>query len=96
MKALELEDLIYLHDEILKSSGGLSGVRDRHSLEAALSRPHQSLFGKEVYGSLFHKAAALLHSIALNHGFNDGNKRTAMAAASLFLYLNSYQLTFTD
>lgn len=58
-----------------------------HLLRSALASPLQTAFGEEIYKDSFAKAAALLDSIANNHGFRDGNKRTAMAAANLFLYL---------
>ena len=53
----------------------------------ALACPLQTAFSDEIHKDSFSKAGALLDSIANNHGFRDGNKRTAMAAASLFLYL---------
>ncbi len=55
-------------------------------LESALYRPVQ----KEAYGEpdLPELAAAYLFGIAKNHPFVDGNKRTAFAAADLFLYFN--------
>ena len=93
---VDYSDLIYLHDQILKESGGLVGIRDSGALHSALARPDQTAFEKETYVSIFEKTAALLDSIANNHGFIDGNKRTAMAAASLFLYLNGYNIVFTD
>ena len=42
------------------------------------------------------KAAVLLDSIANNHGFRDGNKRTAMAAAVLYLHNNDIEIQFTN
>jgi death-on-curing protein len=76
-----------LHDEIVEASGGAKGIHSEHLLKSALARPLQTAFGHEIYKDPFAKAAALLDSIANNHGFRDGNKRTAMAAANLFLYL---------
>jgi death on curing protein len=76
-----------LHDEIIEASGGAKGVHSEHLLKSALARPLQTAFGDEMYEDSFSKAAVLLDSIANNHGFRDGNKRTAMAAANLFLYL---------
>jgi death on curing protein len=56
----------------------------------------QSAFGKEIHADLFAKAAAFLDSIANNHGFRDGNKRTAMAATALYLHDNGVELRFTN
>ncbi|NGO55401.1 type II toxin-antitoxin system death-on-curing family toxin [Allomesorhizobium camelthorni] len=75
-----------LHAEQLRLHGGAAGVRDVGMLESALHRPIQ----KEAYGEpdLSELAAAYLFGIAKNHPFVDGNKRTAFAAADLFLYFN--------
>lgn len=96
MFVFDLDDLIWLHDQILEASGGLAGVKDPGQLEAALARPNQSAFKKSLFPDLFEKAAALLEAIANNHAFSDGNKRTAMAAAALFLYLDGVLVTFTN
>lgn len=56
----------------------------------------QSAFGQDMYDDFFSKAAALLDSIAKNHGFKDGNKRTAMATAVIYLQLNSVEINFTN
>lgn len=75
-----------LHAEQLKLHGGAQGVRSEDMLESALARPLQ----KQAYGepNLCDLAAAYLFGIAKNHPFVDGNKRTAFAAADLFLYFN--------
>jgi death-on-curing protein len=75
-----------LHAEQLRLHGGATGIRDIGMLESALHRPVQ----KEAYGEpdLPELAAAYLFGIAKNHPFVDGNKRTAFAAADLFLYFN--------
>jgi death-on-curing protein len=61
-----------------------------------LARPAQSAFGEDAYLSLFEKSAALLDSIANNHGFRDGNKRTAMAAAIFYLSLFEIIIDITN
>jgi death-on-curing protein len=75
-----------LHAEQLRLHGGAAGIRDEGMLESALYRPQQ----REIYGEpdLFELASAYLFGIAKNHPFVDGNKRTAFAAADLFLYFN--------
>ena len=65
-------------------------VRDRGLLESAVARPRASAFGRDAYPDLLSKAAALLHSLTLNHAFVDGNKRTAVLATLVFLDLNGY------
>jgi len=68
--------------------GGSRGVRDQGLLEAALYRP---LTG--YYADLIEEAAALWESLAQNHPFLDGNKRTAFAATYTFLAINGARLT---
>lgn len=79
-----------IHAEQLRLHGGASGIRDEGMLESALARPRQ----KEVYDApdLYELAAAYLFGIAKNHPFVDGNKRTAFAAADLFLYFNGLSI----
>src|SRR5690606_4500449 len=83
-----------LHAEQLRLHGGAAGVRDDGMLESALSRPLQ----KEAYGSpdLCDLAAAYPYGIVKNHPFVDGNKRTGLAAADLFLYFNGLSLETDD
>jgi len=73
--------------KLSRQAGELRASNSEHLLKSALARPLQTAFGEEIYKDAFSKAAALLDSIANNHGFRDGNKRTAMAAATLFLYI---------
>nr|WP_205615456.1 type II toxin-antitoxin system death-on-curing family toxin [Streptomyces harenosi] len=67
-------------------------VRDAGLLESAVHRPAAAVFGQEAYSDLFDKAAALLQSLAINHPFVDGNKRTAWTSCVVFLALNDVQL----
>lgn len=92
----DLRILRYLHDQIIDASGGIKGFHDERLVRSALARPKQSAFGEDMYADLFMKAAALLDSIANNHGFRDGNKRTAMAAAVLYLALHNINVDFTN
>lgn len=85
---LEVADALAIHEVMTGRLGGLSTGADRECLDAALAMPRQSAFGEEVYSSLADKAAAYLFYLAKNHCFPDGNKRTAAAAALLFIRLN--------
>jgi len=71
-------------------------VRDLGLIDSALSRAQSSLFGQDAYPSLDEKAAAMLQSLALNHGLVDGNKRLAFACTSVFLTLNDAPLELDD
>jgi death-on-curing protein len=86
-------DLTYaVHDRQLAEHGGLDGVRDKGAVESALARP-QNL---DVYASADAAAlaAAYAYELARNHGFADGNKRTAWVVARIFLADNGYRLRF--
>ena len=71
-------------------------VRDRRLLQAAAVRPFHQAFGQEAYPSIPEKAAALLHALAHDHPFSDGNKRTAREAVTRFLEGNGYHATWND
>lgn len=77
---------------MIRRFGGSMGLRDIALLESASERPKASFDGQDLYETLFDKAAALLHSILKNHPFIDGNKRTALASAGIFLKLNGFKL----
>ncbi len=85
------EVVLALHDEQLAAHGGLSGVRDRGSVESDLARP-RNLAAYEACDDIARLAAAYAYGIVRNHGFADGNKRTALVSADLFLMLNGYEL----
>jgi death-on-curing protein len=92
----DLAILGYIHDHIIDASGGAKGFHNEGLIMSALARPMHSVMGEDAYGDVFLKAAALLDAIARNHGFRDGNKRTAMAAAVLYLSQNEVEVTFTN
>jgi death on curing protein len=78
-------------DEALKRFGGLEGVRDENLLASAVLAPQSSFGGKSPFTDLIDVAAAYLFYICRNHPFLDGNKRTAMMAAIVFLRLNGIE-----
>ena len=92
MTYLTVEQLLFLHSRIIDETGGLHGVRDLKLLQSAIARPKTTVGGKEAYAGVFSKAAALMESLARNHPFLDGNKRTAIAGAGIFLLRNGYKL----
>lgn len=93
VKFIPLEDVIFIHEAIIDRVGGKAGIRDFTLLHSAIFRPQASFGGKDLYPSIFDKAAALIHSLLLNHPFNDGNKRTALASCERFLNINSIEIT---
>jgi len=93
---LSVEQLLRLHAAQISRFGGSAGLRDRGLLESAAARPAMTFDGEDLYPDLAAKAAALLHSLAMNHPFVDGNKRVAAAAAELFLAVNGAELPASD
>jgi death-on-curing protein len=77
-----------IHAEVLKLFGGMRGVRDENLLASAVLTPQSSSGGKSPYTDIVDVAAAYLFYLCRNHPFLDGNKRTAMMAAIVFLRLN--------
>jgi death on curing protein len=71
---------------------GPGGIRDVGLIESACMRPQATAFGDDAYPGIWEKAAALLQSLACNHAFTDGNKRTAWMAAAVFLEINGHPL----
>lgn len=85
---LSVEFVREIHTEALERFGGLEGVRDENLLASAVLTPQSSFGGKSPYADIVEVAAAYLFYICGNHPFFDGNKRTAMMAAIVFLRLN--------
>ena len=80
-----------IHAEAIKRFGGLEGVRDENLLASAVLTPQSSFGGKSPYADIVEVAAAYLFYLCGNHPFFDGNKRTAMMAAIVFLRLNGIE-----
>jgi len=85
---LSIETIVEIHAEVIKQFGGANGVRDENLLASAVLTPQSSFGGKSPYADIVEIAAAYLFYICRNHPFVDGNKRTAMMAAVVFLLLN--------
>jgi death-on-curing protein len=93
---LTLEDVLEIHRQVIAETGGATGIRDVGLLDSAIHRPQTSFAGIDLYPGLAEKAAALMHSLILNHPFLDGNKRTAFTAADVFLRLNGWKLAANE
>lgn len=92
MTCLTPEQVLFIHSRVIDETGGRHGLRDLALLQSAVSRPAAAFENRDLYPTLFHKAAALMESLARNHPFIDGNKRTAITSAALFLMMNGYVL----
>lgn len=92
MKKLKSSVAFEINQKMIEnySAGEMIGIKEVGLLESAMERPFQTMFGDELYPSVFDKATALFESLAKNHVFFNGNKRTALGCAVYFLYLNGY------
>jgi death-on-curing protein len=85
---LSLAEVIEIHGDQVRRYGGKGGVRDMGLLESALAQPGASFGGTWLHRDLHAMAAAYAYHLCRNHPFVDGNKRTALACALVFLRLN--------
>lgn len=85
---LEFRHILAVNEELT----GNRAVRDPGAVESACGRPRATAFGEDAYPTVWEKAAALMQSLARNHAFVDGNKRTAWVAAITFLEVNGHLL----
>ena len=89
---LELVDVVRIHVDQINRYGGLAGVRDFGLLQSAVAMPRASFEGERLHRDIFEMAAAYAYHIAQNHPFVNGNKRTALASALVFLDLNGVSI----
>lgn len=88
---MDEELLLRLHEEVLRETGGASGIRDLKLFRSALARP-LNRYAYEGVTDLIELAATYAVAISSNHPFVDGNKRAAFMALGLFLDDNGLQL----
>jgi death-on-curing protein len=79
-----------MHDALVRQYGGMPGVLNEGAVESALGRAPNAF--AYTGADLAACAAAYAFGLAKNHGYRDGNKRTAFAAAATFLRLNGHDL----
>jgi death on curing protein len=89
---LTLAEVINIHTNQIELYGGQNGVKDFGLLQSALAQPEASFAGQWLHEDIFLMAAAYAFHICQNHPFFDGNKRTALASALVFLELNGISL----
>ena len=88
MDYLTVVEVLAVHADQIERYGGARGVRDPGQLEAALYRPRTG-----YYSDVIEESAALWESLAQNHAFIDGNKRTAFAVMYTFMAINGARFT---
>ena len=96
MKKLSKEQVLMLHAELLRETGGAEGLRDEGLLDSALNAPFQSFGDTDVFPSLQQKGARLGYGLICNHAFVDGNKRIGTHVMLVFLALNGIELEYTQ
>ena len=96
MRYLSHEEVLIIHARIIDETGGAHGVRDMHLLGSIAERPKMQFGGCDLYPTPFVKAAAYFESAAFHHVFVEGNKRTAIAIAVRFLFLNGFELAASN
>jgi len=91
-----VEDLLAIHEDIVSEYPDTSsGVQNRGDIEFALEYISEGNFGsvpKTIHEKTFH----LLRLLVANHPFVDGNKRTALNAATVFYLFNGYRFEYDD
>lgn len=89
MKILTKEQIIALHDALIKEHGGTNELRDEGLLDSAISTPYQTFGGVDLYPSVVEKAGRLGYGLIKNHPFVDGNKRIGTHAMLVLLVINN-------
>lgn len=93
---LSIDQVLALQKALIDEYGGAQGQRDESGLESAVARPQMTFDGEDLCPGTADKAAALWHSLVMNHPFIDGNKRIGAMTAELFLGLNGIDLRASD
>lgn len=92
MKYLTAQEILLIHHQLIERFGGSHGTRDLSRVKSVALAPLQYVFGEEQYKTIFEKSAMYARSIITDHPFLDGNKRTGITAAAMFLGKNGYKL----
>lgn len=90
LSQFSLEEVIVIHEQTIVQHGGLSGIRDKASLEACLAQPFQTFDNHELYPTVVDKASRFAFGVIRNHPFLDGNKRVGTALLGVYLRANGY------
>lgn len=91
------EEFIAINKLVLtRAQSNSFGVQYPQGLDIVVEQPQRVVFGKELYPTVWLKAAFIIQKITKKHIFMDGNKRTALLAGLTFLKVNGYLLTFSS
>jgi death-on-curing protein len=89
---LELGEILLIHQDQLERYGGSPGIRDIGILQSATSMPRAGIAERYLHDDIFEMAAAYLYYIVRDYPFVDGNKRTGVVAALVFLAMNDVEI----
>ena len=96
MNMLTKQQILLLHTQLIRQSGGTDGVRDEGMLDSAISQPLQTFDNMELYPGIVDKAVRLGYGLITNHPFVDGNKRIGTHAMLVTLDINGIELQYQD
>ena len=88
---LTVEIVKEIHGAALEAFGGAGGIRDEGLLHSAVAAPQATFGGQSPFADVAEVAGAYLFYLCKNHPFIDGNKRTALTAAIVFLRINGVE-----
>lgn len=92
MRYLDAEEILLIHYQLVERYGGSHGTRDLARVRSVAVAPAQEVLGAQQYPTVFDKAAVYARNIIADHPFYDGNKRTGITAAAMFLNKNGHEL----
>lgn len=81
---IQVKDIIQIHDHIIKTVGGLQGIRDIDTLEGIVGGIYQSFFDIDLYETDMYKLCHLFERLCISQVFYDGNKRTALVSTEYY------------
>jgi len=96
IRFLTMSEVLIIYEDQIRRYGGKYGVRDISLLSSALAMPEATFEGKYLHKNISEMASAYAFHISQNHPFIDGNKRTALASALVFLDINGYVFTCAE
>ncbi len=90
---LSIFEILEIRARLAAETGDAFDILNLNGLKSALAAPRQSMFGEDLFPTVWDKAAALLFLLIQNHPFYDGNKRIALWAVDEFLRRNGWMLS---
>lgn len=100
MEYIRKSDVILINRLTIEDVGGNFippyNFLHEENLDYLIEAVQAEMFGSPLYPEIYHKAGLYMYNIIANHIFQDGNKRTGLEVALLFLQLNGYDLIIED